>query len=44
MHEMQTIDTDVRGVYVSVCPSISLSVSQGDLVQPLPVGLLFGVF
>jgi len=28
MHEMQTIVTDVRGVYLSVCPSVSLSVTR----------------
>jgi len=39
MHEMQTIVTDVRGVCLLVCPSISLSRGStvcGAFVQPLP--------
>jgi len=29
MHEMQTIVTDVRGVCLSICPSVCLSVFHG---------------
>jgi len=36
MHEMETIVTDVCGVCLSVCSSVSLSVVWGHLLQPLP--------
>jgi len=38
MHEMQTIVTDVRGVCLSVCPSVTRRVQcvRGLSVQPLP--------
>jgi len=36
MREMQTIVSDVRGVCLSVCPSVSLSVTRGHSVQPFP--------
>jgi len=42
VHESQTINTDVRGVCLSVCPSISLSVTWSHSVQPLPNH--FGIF
>jgi len=40
---MQTIVTDVRGIRLSVCPSVSLSVTRAlNPVQPLPNH--FGLF